>query len=324
MHGKAFLSGMEDAIKNSGEFLYDNIVQPVAQGIADGLDIDTDIPNLHKLSNNLSLWWEELKLWWETNVLKPFVDFFARMTLEIFKFCVDTDRNIKNFKDGVVNAFTSFWNWITEIYNTVTTFFNERINDITMFFYNIGSSISNFVTVTLPAKWNELKRWIDNTLQKIINIGTNLVKGLWEGINGATSWLKEKIKSWVNNIISSIQSFFGIQSPSKVMADQVGKYMAEGIGVGFGNTLPSVVKAMQEKLGIVTDAFQTELALGDIPQIQGNTIVSENNYVTKNYTNTIETVRQPQAIELVLDGTKVARAIIPPLNNEYNRLGVKI
>ena len=324
MHGKAFLSGMEDAIKNSGEFLYDNIVQPVAQGIADGLDIDTDIPNLHKLSNNLSLWWEELKLWWETNVLKPFVDFFARMTLEIFKFCVDTDRNIKNFKDGVVNAFTSFWNWITEIYNTVTTFFNERINDITMFFYNIGSSISNFVTVTLPAKWNELKRWIDNTLQKIINIGTNLVKGLWEGINGATSWLKEKIKSWVNNIISSIQSFFGIQSPSKVMADQVGKYMAEGIGVGFGNTLPSVVKAMQEKLGIVTDAFQTELALGDIPQIQGNTIVSENNYVTKNYTNTIETVRQPQAIELVLDGTKVARAIIPPLNNESNRLGVKI
>lgn len=125
-------------------------------------------------------------------------------------------------------------------------------------------------------------------------------------------------------MLAAITSFFGIESPSKVMADQVGKYMAEGIGVGFGNTMPSVVEAMQKQLAGVTDAFQTELALGDIPQIQGNQVISENSYVTKNYTNTIETIRQPQAIELVLDGTKVARAIIPPLNSEYNRLGVKV
>ena len=63
---------------------------------------------------------------------------------------------------------------------------------------------------------------------------------------------------------------------------------------------------------------------GDIPQVQGNQIISENSYVTKNYTNTIETIRQPQAVELVLDGTKLARALIQPLDNEYNRLGVKI
>lgn len=324
MHGKALLSGMEDVIKNSGEFLYDNVAKPIAQGIADGLDIDTDIPNLHKLSNNISLWWEQLKLWWETNVMKPFVNFFVDMAMNFLHFKADFEKNLANLRDGIVNTYNSFWNWINGVYNNLTTFFSDRLNDITSFFYNIGASIRDFVTVTLPAKWNELKKWLENITTRVINIGTNLVKGLWNGIDGATSWLKDKIKSWVNNIISSIQSFFGIQSPSKVMADQVGKYMAEGIGVGFGNTLPSVVKAMQEKLGIVTDAFQTELALGDIPQIQGNTIVSENQYITKNYTNTVETIRQPQAIDLILDGTKVARAIIPPLNSEYNRLGVKI
>jgi len=159
---------------------------------------------------------------------------------------------------------------------------------------------------------------------KVIEAGANLIRGLWEGIAGVKDWIIRKIRNLCSDMLNAITSFFGIQSPSKVMADQVGKYMAEGIGVGFGNTLPSVVKAMQEKLGIVTDAFQTELALGDIPQIQGNTIVSENQYITKNYTNTVETIRQPQAIDLILDGTKVARAIIPPLNSEYNRLGVKI
>ena len=125
-------------------------------------------------------------------------------------------------------------------------------------------------------------------------------------------------------LCGAIKSFFGIESPSKVMANEVGKYMAQGIGVGFGNAIPSVINAMQEKLSAVTGAFQTELNLGDVPQIQGNQIISENQYVTRNYTNTIETIRQPQTIELVLDGTKLARALIQPLDNEYNRLGVKI
>lgn len=88
--------------------------------------------------------------------------------------------------------------------------------------------------------------------------------------------------------------------------------------------MPSVIEAMKDKLGNVTDALQTELSFGDIPQIQGNQIISENQYVTRNYTNTIETIRQPQTVELVLDGTKLARTMIQPLNNEYNRLGVKI
>lgn len=125
-------------------------------------------------------------------------------------------------------------------------------------------------------------------------------------------------------LCGAIKNFFGIESPSKVMANEVGKYMAEGIGVGFGKTIPSVINTMQDKLSAVTGALQTELNFGDIPQIQGNQIISENQYVTRNYTNTIETVRQPQTVELVLDGTKLARAMIQPLDNEYNRLGVKI
>ena len=32
----------------------------------------------------------------------------------------------------------------------------------------------------------------------------------------------------------AIKNFFGIHSPSKVMQDEVGKFLAEGIGVGAG------------------------------------------------------------------------------------------
>lgn len=155
------------------------------------------------------------------------------------------------------------------------------------------------------------------------DIGKNIVEGLWNGIKDAKQWLIDKIKGFCDSALQGIKDFFGIQSPSKVMANEVGKYMAEGIGIGFGNTMPSVIEAMQQKLSAVTDAMQMQL-VGDIPQIQGNQVISENKYVTKNFTNTVETIRQPQSVELILDGTKVARTLIQPLNNEYNRLGVKI
>lgn len=169
-----------------------------------------------------------------------------------------------------------------------------------------------------------IKDGINKGFEKMKEVGANIVKGLWEGIKNAKDWLIGKIKEFCSNALGAIKNFFGIESPSKVMRDEIGKYMAEGIGVGFTRELPSVVSTMQGKLQQVTSALQTELNFGEIPQIEGNKIISENQYITRNYTNTVETIRQPSTVELILDGTRVARALIPSLDNEYNRLGVKV
>lgn len=192
---------------------------------------------------------------------------------------------------------------------------------------SLGNSLANGVSGLLEginAIWEYIKNGLTNAFKGVVDIGKNIVEGLWNGINDRVNWLGNKISNFCQNALQGIKDFFGIESPSKVMANQVGNYMAEGIGVGFGKTMPSVISQMQDKLAGVTDAFQSELTFGDIPQIQGNQVVSENQYITRNYTNTIETIRQPQAVELVLDGTRVARTLIPALDSEYNRLGVKI
>lgn len=191
----------------------------------------------------------------------------------------------------------------------------------------IGEGINNALSWlgdVISSVWNYISEAFTSHFKGIINIGKFLIEGLWNGIKNVKDWLINKIKSFCSDALGAIKAFFGIESPSKVMANEVGNYMAEGIGVGFGRTIPSVIDAMKDKLSGVTDAMQTELSFGDIPQIQGNQIISENQYVTRNYTNTIETIRQPQTVELVLDGTKLARTLIQPLDNEYNRLGVKI
>ena len=322
--GEAFVNGTKEVIVNSGSTLYDALAQPLAQGITDALNIDYDIPNFHKLTQNLGIWWEDLKWKWQNNVLLPVQTWYFQMELDL-----------RNFFNALGAKWDSFWNWITGIPNdifnfgagigtSVRTWFTDLINDIGNFFSNLGSSITTFFTDTIPTKWEEFMEWLKTLPEKLGNIGKNLVEGLYNGMKNATGWLKDKLRDWANSIIDSLKSYLGIESPSKVMADEVGTYMAEGVGVGFSNTLPSVVKAMQEKLGQVAGAFQSELSFGDIPQVQGHTIHTENQYITKNFTNTVETIRQPQTIELTLDDTKIARALIPALDQEYNRLGVRI
>lgn len=215
--------------------------------------------------------------------------------------------------EALVNGFITLAPKLFEASWTIISKLGEGL------FENVGD-------LTKPIKdvFNWIKDTMGNIFSGIWKVGENLIKGLWDGIAGVKDWIIRKIRNLCSEMLSAITGFFGIQSPSKVMADQVGKYMAEGIGVGFGNTMPSVIKAMQNKLDTVTSALQSEITLGDVPQLQGNNIVSENNYVTRNYTNTVETIRQPSVIELVLDNTKVARALVPALNSEYNRLGVKV
>lgn len=80
------------------------------------------------------------------------------------------------------------------------------------------------------------------------DVGVNLIKGLWNGINNVKDWILDKIKGFGKSILKGIKSFFGIKSPSTKMRDQVGKYLAQGIGVGFDQQMNSVSKQMQKAI----------------------------------------------------------------------------
>ena len=174
----------------------------------------------------------------------------------------------------------------------------------------------------IPQIIEALIQGFNNLMSKIVGIGKNIIEGLWNGIKNAKDWLINKIKSLCNDALDAIKAFFGIESPSKVMRDEVGKFLAEGIGVGFTRTIPGVIDDMKNKLGSVASELSGDLLLGDIPQLSGGEVINQNRYVTKNYTNTMNTFRDAQPLVLNIDGKTFARAIIPSMDAEYVRMGV--
>lgn len=83
---------------------------------------------------------------------------------------------------------------------------------------------------------------------EMINAGANLLHGLWEGISGAASWLREKVSGWASSLVSGIKDFFGIHSPSTVFAE-IGGNMADGVGVGFTDNMGGVEGDMTAAMG---------------------------------------------------------------------------
>ena len=103
---------------------------------------------------------------------------------------------------------------------------------------------------------NGIKDKISKLPDDIKETGKNLISGLWNGITDKFDWLIEKIKGFASNVTDKIKNFFGIHSPSRVMRDEVGKFLALGIAEGITQNEDTVVKAAEHLGDKTTAAFK--------------------------------------------------------------------
>ena len=115
---------------------------------------------------------------------------------------------------------------------------------ITSLLSGLSKYYSNFV-VKGKELLGKIKDGIVEGISKIPEVGKNLVQGLWKGISNAKNWVIGKIKGFGEDILNGIKSFFGINSPSKLFEDEIGKNLALGIGEGFSDTMANVSSEME-------------------------------------------------------------------------------
>lgn len=139
----------------------------------------------------------------------------------------------------------------------------------------------------------------------VLDVGTNIVRGLWEGLQNSVGWLREKVRGWVHGIMQDIKGFFGINSPSRLMRDEVGKYLAEGIGVGFEDEMGNVSKQMIDAMPS-SDAFAQSYDLGTVSAAQS----ASPGYGYGSQSNLIDAlVEALQGVRVVLDDEVAGRFV---------------
>lgn len=125
---------------------------------------------------------------------------------------------------------------------------------------------------TLVGKIPELITSVLNALgrlpEMVIDIGKNIVSGIWNGISQMASWLWNKITGWCSSIFDGIKDFFGIHSPSKLFADDVGKMLGLGIGEGFDDSLNDVYKEMKDAIEHENAKLTSNLTSNSLIKVQ--------------------------------------------------------
>lgn len=184
--------------------------------------------------------WELVKSIFEA-IVEPIANILGTVISKISEWATNMVNKAKeaatNFLNNIIQSITSL---PEKVYNTI----KAAISKVTTW----GNEMKNAAVNGMKTLVSGIVSALSGLPGQMVSIGTDLVKGIWNGINNAVGWVLDKIKGFGSSIVSGIKDIFGIHSPSKLMRDEVGKYLAEGIGVGFEDEMQTVNKQIRDAI----------------------------------------------------------------------------
>jgi hypothetical protein len=141
----------------------------------------------------------------------------------------------------------------------------------------------------------------------LVDVGTNIIMGLANGLVNAGPAVLKAITGVVGNAIGAAKKLLGIASPSKVFAE-IGGYTGEGFAVGVEDSTPDAQAAMTD---MVDPAPAAAKAGASAPAEGGSssggpTVHIENLYLAGAKATEAETVSLSEALTMLIRGDAAA------------------
>lgn len=260
-------------------------------------------------------------LWNNSEAFRAFVTSAFQQIQQVAQVVIDAIVNfftvtVPNAIGVVIGFFQNLWSSIVSVFNgalstvsgfvsSVVSFFTVSVpnavsnmlsaagripGQIASFLGSALSSAASFVGSFASSAIQAASQFVSNIVSglsglagRVMSVGSDIVHGIWSGISGAAGWLMNQISGFANNIVSGIKGLFGIASPSKVMRDEVGKYIAEGVAVGWEKNDPMASIERDLNVGVSRLSVQAQALEG-----AGGTT----NYQTVNFNQPVESPDQ--------------------------------
>lgn len=255
--------GFREAVMNAWQGIQDFVGNAI-QGIIDFFsNLGTTISQLPQMFsdwlNNVITTVAE----WVTNLATNAANAGSQFVDNVISFVQNLPNNLATLLGTVIVTVMS---WVSNMASNAASagsqFLSNAINFVSQLPGRIASFLSNVISnlvswaADMASKgaegamnmFNAVVDGLTSLPDRVLSIGSDIVRGLWNGINDMVGWIGEKIQGFGDSVLSGLKDFFGIASPSKLMRDKVGKYIAQGIGVGFESEMGNVARQMQDAM----------------------------------------------------------------------------
>ncbi len=189
---------------------------------------------------------------WVSNTISAVVDFFSQLPGKIWNWLVNAVNRVSQWggnlwsaaSTAASNAVNKVGEWFSQLPGRIWTWLTNAVGKVTEFggglAFSAAMAASGFVT--------NLVNGLMGLPGQMASIGSNIVSGIWNGISSGWSWLVGKVKNLANSLFQGAKDALGIHSPSKVFADEVGKWIPPGIGEGVEDAMPDLERQMGDEM----------------------------------------------------------------------------
>lgn len=245
------------------------------------------------------------------NTITSIVSFLSQLPGKIWNAIVSAIANIQNWgRQMLSQAKTAATNILSNVYSTLTQMPGRVWNAIQGAIQSVANWGRNLMQQGRSAASQLVSAVINGVASlpsQMANVGYNIVTGVWNGICNAAGWFRQQVQSFFSGIVDGVKDALGIQSPSRVFRDEVGKYMAQGTGVGFTNELGNVEKDIDKGLGTLTKNVTKITPVTEVKK-RAKVVEMHNRVDTTEFTDNSEKTVIVEITNITeLDGKEIAR-----------------
>lgn len=268
--------------------------------------VTTEVP---KIIDNIVTFFSELpgKVWtWLCNTIINIVNWGIDMYQKASQYA-------SNAIDAVVNFFATLpgkvWTWLGDTVNKVASWgANLRSKGAEAAGKLVGAVVSG--VGSLPSR--------------MLEVGKNIVHGVWNGICNAAGWFKSQVRSFFSGIVDGVKDALGIHSPSRVFADEVGKWIPPGIGEGVSDQMPKLEKQTESEMQELAKKMQTAVNVetGKITldkNVEQTYKVDQENGQSFDDRKTEVVIEGETHVHVDLDGKEIAEVTTPYIDENLGK-----
>ena len=158
---------------------------------------------------------------------------------------------IKNLALGIIKNLPAIITSIVKVIGNIISTIGKNLPKILKAGVDILVEIGKGIVNAIPKLINKVGSVITNIKESFKKIdwkklGIDILTGIGKGIVSAVSNVVKTAKEAAGKIFDAVKEFFAIGSPSRLMRDEIGKWIPAGIAVGIEGNMDSVTNAMDD------------------------------------------------------------------------------
>lgn len=226
-------------------------------------------------------------------------------------------------------------NWVTtevpKIIDNIVTFFSELPGKVWTWLGNTVNKVASW-GANLRSKGAEaagnlvgaVVSGVGSLPSRMLEVGKNIVHGVWNGICNAAGWFKSQVRSFFSGIVDGVKDALGIHSPSRVFADEVGKWIPPGIGEGVSDQMPKLEKQTESEMQELAKKMQTAVNVetGKITldkNVEQTYKVDQENGQSFDDRKTEVVIEGETHVHVDLDGKEIAEVTTPYIDENLGK-----